>query len=182
MTSPDADLIARFLAGDGPVIDQVRGWIGSGLARYRGRLRADVEDLEQEVLLELMEALDAGRFRGDSRFETYVRSYVRFKCIDRLRADGRRDMVELEDGLVAPGAASPLDEVAQHESEELARRVVASLPPHCRELWEMVADGLSYREMSALTGLGEGAIRVRVHRCRQRALEERRRLLAEGGL
>jgi DNA-directed RNA polymerase specialized sigma24 family protein len=42
----------------------------------------------------------------------------------------------------------------------------------------MVADGMSYREMSAATGLGEGAIRVRVHRCRQRALAIRLRLLA----
>lgn len=174
----DARLIELFIAGDAPVIGQVREWIGSGLARYRGRLRGDLEDLEQEVLLDLMEALGAGRFQGASRFETYVRSYVRFKCIDRLRADGRRDMVELKDDLVAADAASPLDEVAERETAELANRVVASLPAACRELWEMVADGMSYREMSLLTGLAEGAIRVRVHRCRQRALEARRRLLS----
>ncbi len=174
----DARLIALLLAGDAAVIDQVRGWVGAALGRYRGRLGADAEDLEQEVLLDLMEALAGGRFRRESRLATYVHSFARFKCVDRLRAQGRRDMVELDDEAFTADDPSPLEELSQRESAALALRIVAALPNHCSELWQMVADGLSYREMSAATGLSEGAIRVRVHRCRQRALEIRERLQA----
>jgi RNA polymerase sigma factor (sigma-70 family) len=175
----DLDLVALLLAGDEAVIGEVRGWIGSGLARYRRRLGADDEDLEQEVLLEIMESLAAGRFRSESRFETYVRSFVRFKCVDRLRSLGRRDFVQLDDDRMAADAPSPLDEVVQRERAALARRVFEALPASCRELWGMIADGMSYREMSQITGLSEGTIRVRVHRCRQSAWKTRDRLLVE---
>ena len=173
----DGWLIASLLGGDAAAIAHVRGWVVAAVGRYRGRLGAEAEDLEQEVLLGVIEALEAGRFRGESRLETYVHSFTRFKCIDRLRALGRRDMVEIDDEALALDAPSPLEELTQRESAALAERVVAALPAQCRELWEMIADGLSYRQMSEATGLSEGAIRVRVHRCRQRAIAIRLRLL-----
>ena len=175
----DARLIALLLAGDEAVIAEVRGWVGAAVGRYRGRLAGDVEDLEQEVLLDLMESLAGGRFRGESRLATYVHSYARFKCIDRLRALGRRDMVEIEDDAFVAEDPSPLEELAQRESIALAQQVVDALPEGCRQLWEMIADGMSYRQMSAATGIAEGAVRVRVHRCRQRALAIRLQLLGD---
>ncbi|HEV8240599.1 MAG TPA: sigma-70 family RNA polymerase sigma factor [Thermoanaerobaculia bacterium] len=174
----DARLIALLLAGDDAAIAEVRGWVAAAVGRYRARLLGDAEDLEQEALLDLMESLANGRFRAQSRLATYVHSYARFKCIDRLRTLGRRDMVELDDEALHTAAPSPLEELTQRESAELAQRVVAALPAGCRELWEMIADGMSYQAMSAAMGVGEGAIRVRVHRCRQRALAIRLRLLA----
>lgn len=178
----DARLIALLLAGDSAGITRVRAWVATALDRYRGRLGAEVEDLEQEVLLDLMEALAAGRFRRQSRLETYVFSFARFKGVDRLRALGRRDMVEIDDESLTLDAPSALEELAQRETAELAARIVAALPAPCRELWEMIADGMSYRQMSDATGLSEGAIRVRVHRCRQRAIELRERLLGRRDL
>lgn len=174
----DAGLIARLLAGDEAAIVEVRGWVEAAVGRYRGRLAGDAEDLVQQVLLDLMESLAGGRFRGQSRLATYVHSYARFQCIDRLRALGRRDMVEIDEDAFTADLPSPLEELTQRESIELAEQVVAAMPAGCRELWEMIADGKSYREMSDATGLSEGAVRVRVHRCRQRALAVRRRLLA----
>lgn len=175
----DARLITQLLAGDDDAIVEVRGWVVAAIGRYRGRLAGDAEDLEQEVLLDLMESLADGRFRGHSRLATYVHSYARYKCIDRLRALGRRDMVELDDEAFTAAGPSPLDELTQREGVELAQRVVAALPGDCRRLWEMVADGMSYREMSAATGLAEGTLRVRVHRCRQQALAIREQLLRQ---
>ena len=174
----DEKLVALLLAGDAIAVGEVRSWVAAALGRYRGRLGAEAEDLEQEVLLDLMEALAGGRFRRQSRLATYVHAFARHKCVDRLRALGRRDVVEIEDEAFAADAPSPLEELAQREDAELLRRVVEALPEHCRQLWEMVADGLSYREMSEATGLREGAIRVRVHRCRQRALALRLELMA----
>jgi DNA-directed RNA polymerase specialized sigma24 family protein len=41
-----------------------------------------------------------------------------------------------------------------------------------------VLAGFSYREMSSRTGIAEGALRVRVLRCRKRAVELREELMA----
>lgn len=182
MADDDTQLAAAFLAGEPMALRQVRAWVSSALGKYRNRLSDELEDVEQDVVLDLMEALAAGKFRAESRLETYVRSYVRFKCIDRLRAKGRRDMVELEEEVAVSDAASPLDELTRREAEQLALRVLEALPAGCRELWEMVGKGLSYQQMSAILGAGEGAIRVRVHRCRQRALEIRRKMMSGGDL
>ena len=43
-------------------------------------------------------------------------------------------------------------------------------PAHCRELWSMILDGLSYREMGVRLAVAEGTLRVRVLRCRQQAV------------
>src|SRR4051794_15442558 len=177
MAEEDAELIALLLAGDAAVIARVRGWVTAAVGRHRGRLGVESEDLEQEVLLDLIEALEAGRFRQQSRLETYVYSYARFKCIDRLRALGRRDFVELPADALVHDAPSALDELTSQEGVELAQRLFAALPEACRQLWSMIAEGLSYQEMSAKLGIREGALRVRVHRCRVAATELRQRLL-----
>lgn len=182
MADDDAQLAAAFLSGEPAAVRKVREWVDTTLGRYRGRLAGELEDVEQDVVLDLMEALAAGRFRAESRLETYVRSYARFQCIDRLRAQGRRDMVELGEETAVSDADSPLDELTRREADALALRVLEALPEGCRELWGLIAKGLSYQQMSSMLGAGEGAIRVRVHRCRQRALEIRRRLQSGEGL
>ncbi|MCG8458319.1 MAG: hypothetical protein MI919_18740, partial [Holophagales bacterium] len=55
---------------------------------------------------------------------------------------------------------------------DLLRRF-QSLPAYCRKLWRMIIDGRSYREMSGALGVAEGTLRVRVRRCRERALRRR---------
>jgi RNA polymerase sigma factor (sigma-70 family) len=174
----DAQLVSELLGGDSAAIATVQSWIRKELWRYRDILRADAEDLEQDVLLQLMEALDAGRFRFESALQTYVRSHARFACIDFLRAAARRDELEYDD-LDQSGLEAEADFADRQEDEDLARKVLEEVPKSCRELWRMVLVGLSYREMSARLGTSEGSLRVRVHRCRQHVLEIRRKLLGK---
>jgi RNA polymerase sigma factor (sigma-70 family) len=176
--SDDAQLVADLLAGDSTAIATVQGWIRKELWRYRDILRADAEDLEQDILLQLMEALDAGRFRFESALQTYVRSHAKFACIDVLRAGGRRVEHEV-DQVEHPELEVPADFADRRENEDLARKVLEEVPESCRELWRMVLAGLSYREMSSRLGTSEGSLRVRVHRCRQHALEIRQKLFGK---
>lgn len=177
----DRALVAALLSGDGDAIHTVRSWVRSALGRYGGALQLDADDVEQEVLLQLIQALEAGQFRYESRLETYVHSSVRFRCIDRLRLLGRRQVVEIDQNvLTSPSLMGDSGLIERRtEDRDLALKVAAEMPEACRRLWEMVGIGLSYSEMSELMGLSEGAIRVRVHRCRQRALVLRRRLLGD---
>jgi len=166
----DPQRIGRLLAGDEPAVSEVRGWIRMAATPYRDLWRGEIDDLEQDALLELLAALRAGRFRGDSPLRSYVRMLVHHHCIDRLRAARRRPTVELE-GLDPPALEEPpTSRLAREESVRIALAVLARTTAGCRELWRLLLAGRSYREMAAELGVEEGALRVRVLRCRRRAL------------
>ena len=175
----DEEITTRLMAGDPQIVATLRGWINSGFRTYRRRLAADLEDLEQEILLELMGALREGRFDGRSQLRTYVTTYVHHKCIDRLRFLGRREWVAVEDLDLRSPTPSPLERLAEREKVEVALRVVEEMPESCRELWQLLRQGLGYREMSQRLGISDVTLRSRVLRCRRRALEARARLLGE---
>jgi RNA polymerase sigma factor (sigma-70 family) len=63
------------------------------------------------------------------------------------------------------------------EDKDLLLRVLEQVPQDCREMWRMIFAGLSYREMSLRLSVAEGTLRVRVLRCRERAVAARRELL-----
>ncbi|MCP4659633.1 MAG: sigma-70 family RNA polymerase sigma factor [bacterium] len=176
----DEAIISRLLDGDPEVVERVRGWIRAAFEPYRARFGPELEDLEQEILLDLILALREGRFQRRSRLRTYVRTYVHHKAIDRLRERSRREWVAIDDLELPSPAPTALEELSRSEAVELALRVLEQMPESCRELWQMLRQGMSYREMSGQLGIAEGTLRARVLRCRRRALELRAQLSSPG--
>jgi RNA polymerase sigma factor (sigma-70 family) len=169
-----AEEIEHFLAGDPDMVGQARSWIRGTLLGYRASLGADIEDLEQEILVQLIEAFRDGRFRGQSGLKTYIKSFAHHKAIDRLRAAGRRQWIGLEDIDPPTSEDSIFDQLEQSQQVEIALRVVQEMPEQCRELWQRLEKGMNYQQMSAELGVAAGTLRARAMRCRQRALEIRR--------
>jgi RNA polymerase sigma-70 factor (ECF subfamily) len=180
--SSDLERVSRLLAGDEEALAEVRRWTRGALGPYRFRLAAEVEDLEQEVVVELLEALRAGRFEGRSRLSTYVRRMVHHKCLNRLRALRRRPSVDLGDVELVDAEPTPFERSRRREELSLGLRVLAEMPETCRELWGMIETGLSYEAMAERLRVASGTLRVRVHRCRERALALRDRLRAGSGI
>ncbi len=172
----DEELISGLLSGEPETVELVRAWMRASFVPYRSRLASDLEDLEQEILLEVTSALREDRFERRSSLRTYVRTYVSHKCIDQLRARARREWLDV-DALELPSSApSPLERVASTEMTDLALRRLEDTAEACRELWQMLREGMKYREMSERLGVAEGTLRVRVLRCRKAALELRETL------
>jgi RNA polymerase sigma factor (sigma-70 family) len=175
----DAAIAAAFAAGEAGAVEQVRRWIRGAASPYRRKLGAELEDLEQETLLSLTETLRSGRFEGRSLFATYVRRAVLYRCINRIRDGRRRESVPIEpDDHVAVGP-SPERQAAANEEVRAALRVMGRAGTACREIWALIAQGLSYLEMSRRIGVAPGTLRVRALRCRQKALVEWRQLTGE---
>ena len=84
-----------------------------------------------------------------------------------LRAHAPLEDVEQR---LAADAETLVETLARAETGARLEHLARLLPGECRTLWALVAQGLSYREMSARLGLAEGTLRVRAHRCRRRAL------------
>jgi RNA polymerase sigma factor (sigma-70 family) len=161
---------ASFLAGDRATVTEVTGWIGQAAAPYRRRLAFEWDDLLQEALARLTADLRAGRFRGEGPLRAYVWRSVNHACIDRLRRHRRWQWTGIQEVELPAGDPSPLAQLMGRDATRRVLALLAELPSHCRELWSMVLEGLSYREMSERLAVAEGTLRVRVLRCRQRAV------------
>ncbi len=177
---PDHDrrAIDGLIAGDAASVRMVRSWIRLAAGRYRRFVANDLEDLEQDVLTSLVTGLANDSFQFASRLETYVSRMVHYKCIDRMRAASRRQWVNVEDLDLVDEDTSALDVIQQQQMSQLALRVAASLGERCRGLWNMIREGLSYAEMAEKTGVAPGTLRVRVSRCRSKAIAERDRIVS----
>jgi RNA polymerase sigma factor (sigma-70 family) len=161
---------ASFLAGDPAAVDEVTGWIRRAAAPYRRRLAFEWEDLLQETLARLTADLRAGRYRGEGPLRAYVWRAVNHACLDRLRRHRRWQMTPADELELAASNPSPQTLTVERDTSRRVLALLATLPAPCRELWAMILDGQSYREMSARLGVAEGTLRVRVLRCRKQAV------------
>ncbi len=168
----DQEQIAGFLRGDPAAVETVTLWIQQAAGRYRGRLSAEWDDLLQDLLLEVTTAFQAGTFRGDCQLRTFVWRIAHYRCLNRIRDRSRRpESADEEAARQVPDPARPvLAGILERESADLVLRFVETLPAQCRHLWRLILAGRSYREISGETGISEGALRVRVLRCRRRAV------------
>jgi RNA polymerase sigma factor (sigma-70 family) len=159
-----------FLEGDPTAVAEVTGWIRQAAGPYRRRLAFEWDDLLQEALTHLTADLRAGRYRGDGPLRAYVWRSVNHACLDRLRRHRRWRWAPVDDSELTTHDPSPLAQAVGRDTVRRVLALLAELPSHCRELWAMVLDGLSYRDMSERLAVAEGTLRVRVLRCRERAL------------
>ena len=163
------DEVASFLAGDHAAVAEVTSWVRQAAAPFRRRLAFEWEDVVQQALADLTADLQAGRYRGDGPLRGYVWRSVNHSCLDRLRRHRRWRFEPVDDLELAAGDPSPFAAATRRQTARRILQLVAALPAQCRELWAMILDGASYREMSARVGVAEGTLRVRVLRCRQQA-------------
>jgi RNA polymerase sigma factor (sigma-70 family) len=181
MTDDDREIVSRFLRGERDAVGTVDGWISRAAWPYQRRLADRWDDVLQDIRLEVTRLLGAGKFRGESSLRTYLWRVVSHTCLDQLRTMSKWKWTEL-DGLdpadepVSTGPAIP----ARQEDKDLLLRVLDRVPHDCRELWRMIVAGLSYREMSLRTQVADGTLRVRVLRCREKAVSARQDLLGAG--
>jgi RNA polymerase sigma factor (sigma-70 family) len=149
------------------------GWISAAASPFRRRLTADWPDLLQDIRLELFKCLQKASWRGEARLKTYVWRVAGHTCLDAIRRVRRRPPPdELDDEAPLPsGDPSPLDRVIDLDRANVLLTALDAVPQDCRQLWDGILAGLSYRELSERMAISEGTLRVRAHRCRKRALE-----------
>jgi RNA polymerase sigma-70 factor (ECF subfamily) len=169
------DLIARFLEEESAAVRTVDRWIARFASPYRRRLGTGWEDALQDIRLELVQLLRNGQFRGESALSTYLWRVVGHYCINRIRAEVKWQWSEVDDiaAFLEDKATSPLDSLLRKESDQRLLRVLEEAPEDCRKLWRMVLEGRSYQEISGVLGVAEGTLRVRMLRCRQKAVASR---------
>ena len=181
-------LIHEAGAGDpealGALSERFRGQV-TGWARGVTGDPDEAEDVAQGVLGELVARL--GKFRGESRFTTWLYRVTRNAAIDRRRTEARRAALrtaaaeELGGGVVpAHGEADPVDLAA------LLRTFDHELTDRERVVFRLVdLDGMTADSASRKLGIAASTVRVLLARARgrlrARMLERHGDLIREAG-
>lgn len=172
----DAELIARTRAGDPDAFGTLVSRYYDACWRFAYHMlgeRADAEDVVQETYLRAYLAI--GRYDERDQFRGWLFRILTNQCRNALTSRGRRtrrfvqDEVALDNAAapptsVSPTTVSPFGAALGVEDAALSR-ALAQLDPNQREaLLLKYAEGLEYTEMSAMTGVGESALKMRVKR------------------
>ncbi len=173
MQGGDRELVKRFLQGEKDAVEVITDWIGRAAGPFRSRLAFQWEDIQQEIRLELVRALQADRFQGRSSLKTYVWRLASYTCMDHLRRNRRWRMVEDDEKLSqrTSDEQSPLEQLLRDEASQIRLDVLEKMSAQCREIWKLILKGHGYKQMSQRLGIAEGTLRVRALRCRRKAVE-----------
>lgn len=165
----DAELVARVLAGDVAgftvLVDRYYGMCLRFAIRTLGN-RHDAEDALQETFLNAYSAL--GRYRERQAFRAWLYRILINRCRSVGRQRQRRLRRFVEDGEAHESAAA--DPLADGDSglRDALQSALDTLEPRLREALVLkYGEGLEYREMSAMTGAGVSALKMRVKRACQ---------------
>jgi RNA polymerase sigma factor (sigma-70 family) len=175
MSSEDAQIVEAFLRGEASAVALLDRWIAQAAGAFHRRLSSEWDDVLQEARLEMLRLLQKGQYRGEARLRTYLWQVVGHLCIGFLRRQRRRSRVEDAPEAAAEEPASddpsPFDRVLLHERDERLLGALQAMSRECRQVWRLILEGLSYREIGERLGATEGALRVRAHRCGKAAAE-----------
>jgi len=183
---PDAELIARWQAGDASAFEVL-------VRRHERRVfglvfrmlgnREEAEDVAQEAFLALHR--HGRRFRGEARFSTFVYRVAANAALNRRRSLGRRrareDALAYRQDAGDDLPSTPRDPEDAASGGEIQERVQTALLGLPRDLRMAVVlydiEGQSYGEIAQVLRIPEGTVKSRIHRART-ALRDRLRAFA----
>lgn len=187
----ESTLIARLQAGSEAAFNQlveryhatiynVAFSMAGSTAGSMADRAADAADITQEVFLKVFRGVHG--FRGGSSLKTWLYRIAVREALNhrRWRWRHQREQSSLEDescavplsGRLANHDASPFDETAQHERQQMVRRALTLVPPVFRSAVILRdLEGLSYEEVAEILEVSVGTVKSRILRGR-RALRE----------
>lgn len=171
---PDSARLARFEQAALPHLDSAYN-----LARWLTGNDHDAEDVVQDAYLRAVTYF--GGFRG-SDARPWLLTIVRRACYDWLARNRPRQPPAVFDEQVHANPHAemdPVEHLLKQEDREQLRQALAGLPVEFREVVILrELEGLSYKEIAAITGAPPGTIMSRLARGRERlrqALAENQR-------
>jgi RNA polymerase sigma-70 factor (ECF subfamily) len=183
----EAALVRRVQAGDELAFrEMVERYQSKVFSIIFGILRNhnDAEDIAQQVFAKVYFSLKNFDFR--SSLLTWIYKITVNECYDYLRKKKVRKLVYesdfSEDDAKRMEAAEPAIDAARPADASLADRdlvvkLLAKIPEEERNLILLKeVEGHSVEELSAMTGLNENTIKVKLFRTRQKLLKAARRL------
>lgn len=159
---PDPRTVEAARRGDIAAFEEIVRAFQADVWRFVFHLARDeslADDVTQDAFIKAFRNI--GRYRGDSRFSTWLLAIARNCAMDEFRRSGRRR--KLEDEMERQPRPSEHDQTRSYD----IREALKTLSLDVREPLVMIdLFGLSYRDVSDLLGVPVGTVKSRVHRAR----------------
>jgi RNA polymerase sigma-70 factor (ECF subfamily) len=172
-------LLQRVAHGDSAAVDEVVSRYGGlvwSIAKRFSSSNDDAEDAVQEAFIDIWKHAD--RFDPALGSETtFIATLSRRRCIDRLRAQGRRPKTEALPAIEVASSEDPFAAIIVADEAAHVARHLATLRPEQRQVLELaVYHGWSHRMIADQLALPLGTVKTHV----RRALIKIRELLVPG--
>jgi RNA polymerase sigma-70 factor (ECF subfamily) len=166
----DAELVVRTRSGDPDAFGTLVSRYYDACWRFAYHMlgeRADAEDVVQEAFLRAYLAI--GRYDERDQFRGWLFRILTNQCRNALTSRGRRTRRFIQDEMALETAPAPPDGLPAGVDDAVLVRALGQLDPLQREaLLLKYAEGLEYSDISAMTGAGESALKMRVKRGSER--------------
>ena len=131
----------------------------------------DAEDVTERTFLAALAAIDRYRDEG-ATFRSWLFRIAHNQLVNALRSRGRRRASSLEEIAEPAADGDPAGFVGDDEESRRLRRALEALPDDRRQVIVLrFVDRLSAREIGAVLGRSEGAVRVLQHRALRQLAE-----------
>ena len=162
---------AGFRLGGAEQIRTVRAWAETIVRGGNWRF-SDPEGVVQETLLKLLRLAAAGRVRDPESFQKFVYTVAKNTCVtvyhrERSRARHEEPAGEFDE---PPAPDATTNRLERAERLTMLREILQRLPEACRQLWDSIyRERRTPDEVASALGITPVNVRVRVHRCTEKA-------------
>ena len=164
-------LLQRMSQGDEAALRELYLAYSRSIYAFALRRLRDAAEAE-EIVVDTMHEVwrHPQRFRGESKFSTWLLGIARFKLLTliRSREPQHEELGELEEVLES-GEEGSFEVLAQKQRREAVRQCMDKLPPEQRECLHLVFyEGYSLAEVAAVLGCPENTVKTRLFHARRK--------------
>lgn len=163
-------LLARMGNGDESALRELHDRYARRIFLFAmARLRN--EEAAQTVMIDTLYEIwkHPDRFRGESRFSTWMLGIAKYKVLSQLRGtpESHEDVDDHADTLEDPNA-DVVGEIEAQEESRLLRECLEGLSSTHRECVQLVFfEGLALAEIAGIQGVPEGTVKTRLFHARK---------------
>lgn len=173
MTTNDQPLINAILAGDtqsfSVLVDRYKDLVFT-LALRMVKHREEAEEVSQDTFIKVFRSLN--RFKGDSKFSTWIYRVAYNTCLDRLKKHKREQQVVPIDEYTEHQVLTldnALDKMERDERKEAIQNCLQLLPSDDAALLTLFYfEELSLEEISEIIGITANNVKVKLFRSRKK--------------
>lgn len=134
--------------------------------------KVEAEDLTHDIFIKLFVKLDS--FKGKSKFSTWLYSFTYNFCVNYIERNTykKREKVQEPENIKDKPIIEVTDEdILQMKTQKL-KKVLSIIDPKDKMILLMkYQDELSIKELAENIGVGESAVKMRLKRAREKAME-----------
>ena len=173
MTTNDQLLIDAILAGDTPsfsiLVDRYKDLVFT-LALRMVKHREEAEEVSQDTFIKVFKSLN--KFKGDSKFSTWIYKVAYNTCLDRLKKHKRAQHLVAIDEYTEHQVKTidnALDAMEREEKKEAIQSCMQLLPSDDSALLTLFYfEELSLEEIAKIVGLTTNNVKVKLFRSRKK--------------